>query len=172
MAESYISVGKLGKPHGIRGAFRFLLYRELRNKKKLPAHFILLQKGTYLPFFIKETEWNAFNAGFISFEEIDTPEKAKQFGGNDFFLEEKMLEKFFKKSAGDFDFMLGWIATNEIGETIGVIESIEENPGQVLAVVNIGGKKVFIPLVDDFILKTDKRKKQISFSLPDGLLDL
>lgn len=172
MAESYISVGKLGKPHGIRGAFRFLLQRELKSKSKLPAHFILLQKGSYLPFFIKETEWTAFDTGFVTFEEISTPEQAKLFSGTELFLEEKLVEKFFKKSAGDFDFILGWMAVNESGETIGTIEGIEENPGQVLAVVNKGGKEVFIPLVDDFILKTDKRKKQISFALPEGLLDL
>ena len=71
MAEQHISVGKLGKPHGLSGAFRFLLHRELKSKKKFPNHFFILQKGNFLPWFIKEIEWLGFDSGFILFEEIN-----------------------------------------------------------------------------------------------------
>lgn len=172
MTESYISVGKLGKPHGIRGAFRFLLHRELRTKTKMPLHFMLLHKGSYLPFFITESEWTGFNEGIILFEEISTPEKAKQYSGSQLWLDEKTVNRLFKKTGDDLSFLVGWLATDEAGEEIGTIETIEENPGQVLATLNCNGRQVYIPLADDFILNTDKRKKQISLALPEGLLDL
>ncbi len=172
MTESYISVGKLGKPHGIRGAFRFLLHRELRSKGNMPSHFILRQKGSHLPFFISQLEWTGFNEGIVLFEEISTPEKAKLFNGSELLLDEKTVNRLFKKTLNDFDYLTGCMALDEFGDDIGTIEAIEETPGQLMATINCKGKVVLIPLADDFIVSTDKRKKQITLSLPDGLLDL
>ncbi len=107
MAESFISVGKIGKPHGLTGAFRFVFFRELKSKKKIPAHFMFYKNGNYLPWFVRELEWNGFNEGFLSFEEITTPEKAKQFSGTEIYVSEKEAETFFKDNAGVYDFLIG-----------------------------------------------------------------
>lgn len=173
MAESFISVGKIGKPHGLTGAFRFVFFREVKNKKKIPAHFMFHKNGNFLPWFVKELEWNGFNEGFLSFEEITTPEKAKQFSGSEIYVSEKEAEIFFKDDAGVYDFLIGYKAYEEAVGLIGEVTEIMENPGQLLCVLKTANEQeIIIPFVEEFIMKIEKRKKEIHFCLPDGLLDI
>jgi 16S rRNA processing protein RimM len=172
MAESYISVGKLGKPHGLSGAFRFLLSEELKSKKKLPKYFIIEDRGSYLPWFIEKIEWLGFNDGFISLEEIVSVEKAKAYTKKDLLLPTKEFGLFFKKNAEGYNYLVGYRAIEEKLGEIGTVTEVTENPGQVLCVVVKEGNEVVIPLVEEFILEIKKRKKEITFNLPDGLLDV
>ncbi len=172
MTEQNISVGKLGKPHGLSGAFRFLLHRELKNKKKFPKHFLLQQKGSFLPWFVASVEWLGFQDGFILFEEISVIEKAKQFSGSELFLSEKDATLYFKPEAGEFDYLIGYKAIDEEGGEFGVVNEIIENPGQILCSILQGEKEMMIPFVEEFISNIDKLKKEITFNLPEGLLDI
>lgn len=172
MAESYISVGKLGKPHGLSGAFRFLLTSELKSKKKTPKYFMIEQRGSFLPWFVSKIEWLGFNDGFISFEEITSVEKAKENTRKELFLTEKDFDLLFKRNAEGLNYLIGYKASEEKQGELGIIEDIIENPGQVLCLVKQDGNELVIPLVDEFILSINKRKKEIIFNLPIGLLDL
>jgi 16S rRNA processing protein RimM len=51
-------------------------------------------------------------------------------------------------------------------------DDVYHTPQQVLALIIINKKEVFVPLHPDFILELNKEKKEIHFSLPEGLLDL
>ena len=171
-SEKYIPVGKLGKPHGLSGAFRFLLSNELKSKKKTPKYFMVEQRGSFLPWFINKIEWLGFNEGLISFEEITSVEKAKEHNRKELFLTEKDFELFFKKNAEGLNYLIGYKASEESNGELGIIKEIIENPGQVLCSVVKDGNELFIPLVDEFIVDINKRKKEIIFNLPEGLLDL
>ena len=170
--EKYIAIGKLGKPHGISGAFRFLLHRELKAKSKTPKYFMLEIKGSYLPWFIKSIEWTGFGEGIILFDEIINPEKAKQYTACELFMPEKDVNTFFKKDAESLHELIGYNVSDQDAGELGLIIDVFENPGQVLLSINYNGKEIMIPFVDDFVLELNKRKKTILFSLPEGLLDL
>ena len=167
-----IAVGKLGKPHGVNGAFRFYMHRELKNNKKQPKHFMLLQKGSMLPWFISKIQWLAYNEGLIHFEDITTPEQAKQFAGSELYLSEKDASTYFKKEDEGFDYLTGYTAIDEETGVIGLIEEVIENPAQILLQVNRNGNEVLIPLVDDFVVEINEAEKEILLTLPEGLLDL
>lgn len=171
-SEQYIAVGKLGKPHGLSGAFRFLLQRELKNKRKAPPYFALEVKGSWLPFFIASIEWTGFNEGLILLEEINNPEKARRYSGTELFLSAKDAEAYLRKDAGTLDYLVGFKAIDEQQGEIGLITEMIDNPGQVL--LSIEGKtgEVMIPFVEDFVVSLNKKKKEIRFNLPEGLLDL
>jgi 16S rRNA processing protein RimM len=172
MAESYISVGKLGKPHGLSGAFRFLLNDELKSKKKIPKHFIIEERGSFLPWFVSKIEWLGFNDGFISFEEIDSVEKARAHTKKELLLSQKDFDLFFKKNQESLHYLVGYKASDHERGELGVVREIADNPGQLLCIIKNGKEEIAIPLVDDFIENIDKRKKEIVFNLPEGLLDL
>ena len=170
--EGYITVGKLGKPHGIRGAFRFSLYEGLKSKKKVPKHFWLESGGSFLPWFIQKIEWTGVQDGIINFEEITGPEKARIYSGCELFLTGADAQQYLKKKDTGFDYLVGFAAMQENDGLIGVIEEISDTTGQTLLSVNRDGREVIIPLVDDFIVGINKRKKEIIFDLPEGLLEL
>ena len=170
MAEFYISVGKLGKPHGISGAFRFLLHRELKKLQKLPRYFIFSPSNNPVPRFINKVEWITDKEGLITFEDVTNPENAKQLSGSELYLIEKDFTKWFISDEGELDFLKGYLVLDEEGNAVGYIEEIIEHPGQSL--LTIQNKDVLIPFVEDWVLKLNKRKKEITFRLPEGLLDL
>lgn len=170
--ETYITVGKLGKPHGVRGAFRFSLLQPVKNHNRIPKHFWLEIAGNKLPWFIEKIEWNSDSDGLINFEEVATPEKARNYTGAELFLTEADAAKYLKKKESGYDFLVGYLALMENEEPIGVIEEVSEATGQVLLRVNREGKDVMIPLVDDFVVELNKRRKQVIFDLPEGLLEL
>jgi 16S rRNA processing protein RimM len=169
-SEKYISIGKIGKPHGLSGAFRFFLDREPKNKNKLPGHFLMNLKGDFTPWFVKTVEWTGFNEGFILFEEIASPEKGKQYTNTEICLGEKDISAYFKKDAQSLDYLEGYKAIDEDEGEIGLITEVVENPGQVLLLISKDGKEIMIPFVEDFVVKLDKRKKEMILSLPEGLV--
>ncbi len=130
------------------------------------------QRGSFLPWFINKIEWLGFNEGLISFEEITSVEKAKENTKKGLYLTEKDFELFFKKDAEGLNYLIGYKASEESRGDLGIIKEIIENPGQVLCFAVKDNHEFVIPLVDEFILNINKRKKEIIFILPEGLLDL
>ncbi len=172
MAEKYISVGKLGKPHGLSGAFRFMLNNKLKNKKKQPLHFTVESNGSYLPWFVKEIQWSSDTDGFVFFEEISTPEEAKKLSGMGLFLAEKDFKLLFSSKIEIIDNQIGYEAIDIKNGKIGTISGMVKNQSQLLCEVKTAKDEIFIPFIDKFILEIDKRKKQVIFKLPEGLLNL
>ncbi len=171
-SEEYIPVGKLGRPHGISGAFRFQLTRTLKSLKKLPAYFLMEEKGRLVPFFVTSVELQGWDSGLLKLEGIETPEAAKKHSGNTLYLKEKEVKAFFEKDADSIEYLIGYKLVDDASGTIGEITELLETPGQVLAVVAGNGKEYTIPLVDDLIVEINKRKKELRMNLPEGLLEI
>jgi 16S rRNA processing protein RimM len=172
MADNLISVGKLGKPHGISGAFRFLLTRDLKSKKKLPNHFLVENKGNTVPFFIQSIEWVGMCDGFLKFEDVSSPEQAKLYSGKELFLRQSDVALLFKKDAVGLSFLVGFLVIDSVQGAIGAIEEIVDNPGQTLLIVRNESKEYIIPYVEEFILEENTKKKELLVQLPDGLLEI
>jgi 16S rRNA processing protein RimM len=171
-SEQHIPVGKLGRPHGISGAFRFQLTRTLKSLKKLPKHFLLEAKGGLVPFFLTSIELHGWNQGLLKLEGICTPEVAKQFSGSKLYLTENDVKLFFEKDVETLDYLLGYTLLNGYDDKVGIVNELIETPAQILAIISGNGKNYTIPLVDDFIVEINKRKKEIRMNLPEGLLDI
>lgn len=172
MADNLISVGKLGKPHGISGAFRFLLTRDIKSKKKLPTHFLIESKGNTTPFFVQSLEWVGLNDGFLKFEDISSPEQAKLYSGKELFLRDTDVVLLFKKDAVGLSFLEGFKVIDSAQGAIGTITEVVDNPGQTLLIIHSDSKEYIIPYVEEFIIEENTRKKELRVQLPEGLLDI
>lgn len=171
MAEQFTSVAKLGKPHGTTGAFRFYMLREPK-KNTLPEHFLVKQNGSMVPWFIAKTEWLSNSEGFIWFEEILNRETAKNYSGKELFLPDAYVPKYFLHDATDSTTYYGYAAFEEKKGFLGTITDSIENSAQTLLVVKKEQREILIPCVDEFITSINQAKKEIVFTLPEGLLDL
>ena len=167
----YISVGKLVKPHGIHGALQFVFHGYLKDDTNLPNFFFIQRNGMYTPLFVAKLEMNREASGFVHFEELKDRNQAILHSNIDLFLSEKDAEKFFEEDESDLEFLIGYTAFDNENE-FGSIIAIDEMPMQTIAVVKNGDKEHLIPLVDDFVIDIIKKKKQIIFNLPEGLLNL
>ena len=170
--ENYIPIGKLIKPHKLSGAFRFFVDRDLKSKKRVPEHFMLNINGNYLPWFVKDIEWIAAGEGIILFEDVSTPEKAKQYAGSELFLSESEITQYFKSESKTIDYLIGYSVLLKDKSELGHIEEIFETPGQTLLSIKHDGKEILIPFVADFVVKINKPKRELILDLPEGLVEL
>ena len=89
----------------------------------------------------------------------------------------RIAEEFYKrleaikkqKGFEDIEFNVVLDATKNVKRAL---LEVEETPAQLLITVDYSGREVLIPLVDDFIVELNKRKKTLLLNLPEGLLDL
>jgi 16S rRNA processing protein RimM len=169
MPDSYTSVGILRKPHGLSGAFSFVLTRELKSLKKYPPHFFLEARGTYIPYFVSKFDLKDIFGGYITFEEVSKIEDAKALVNSELYLDNKTISTYFKKDADEYSFLIGYTAYDHETE-LGPVTDILSHPLQILAEINVNGAEVLIPLADDLVIEIDKRKKKIVFDVPEGLV--
>jgi 16S rRNA processing protein RimM len=169
MSDNYTSVGILRKPHGLSGAFSFMLTRELKSLKKYPNHFFLEVKGTFIPYFVSKIDLKDIFSGYINFEDVNSVEKAKVLVNSELYLDEKAVSTFLKKVAEEYSFLIGYTAYDKETE-LGPIQDILSHPAQILAEISVNGNEVLIPIVDDLVIEIDKRMKKIVFDVPVGLI--
>jgi 16S rRNA processing protein RimM len=100
---------------------------------------------------------------------VATVEEAKALVNSDLYLEEKAVSSFFKKSADEYGFLIGYTAYDK-EKALGLVKGILSHPAQILAEIDVNGSDILIPIVDGLVLEIDKRKKKIVFDVPEGLI--
>ncbi|MFN8275919.1 MAG: ribosome maturation factor RimM [Chitinophagales bacterium] len=168
---NYLAVGKIKKPHGLSGAFHFSLYRMLKNPAKTPPHLFLEKDGIFQPLFIESWTTTGLNDAILKVEDINSPELARKLNNQELFLTEADAKKWLAKEEDDLVWLIGYQAMDGT-ELLGPITDLMTLPAQILATINYQGRELLVPLTDDLITDINKRKKQIIFTLPEGMRDL
>ena len=167
---NYHSVGKIVATFGVKG--EVVLHHSLGKKtslKGLETIFIEVKKDEMLPYFIESTRIRNEEELYLKFEGIDTKEAAHRLIQKRVWLPQEEFEKYVAKSAPIM--LLGFHIINE-GEDIGEILEVIEQPHKLLCRIDLKGREALIPVHEDFLLKIDKKKKQVHVELPEGLLDI
>ena len=167
---NYHSIGKLVATFGVNG--EIVLQHHLGKKtslKGLETVFIEQKKDEMLPYFIEGTRIKNDDELFLKIEGIDTKEAAHKLMQKQLWLTQEDFDKYASKSAPIA--LLGYHIINE-GTDLGEILEVIEQPHQILCRIDLNGKEALIPVHENFLLKIDKKKKQVHVELPEGLLDI
>ncbi len=171
--DKYITIGYTKKTYGSKGQVKIVIEDQfLEDFVKSDFVFMDLM-GKPAPFFIETIE--EMDDLLLKVEEIDSPEQARSIVAKKVYLREKDLSNppvDIPEIDLEFGDLVGFIlADMEKGE-IGTIKEIQEFPQQEMAVLDYGGKEIFVPLHTKLISSFDEKKKKITLRLPEGLLDL
>lgn len=180
-----IQIGYTRKNHGLKGEIKFhvedaffddfmdadVVLIEVNNKKK--------------PYFIEDIR--AGNNTIVKLEDVDTPEAAAQLNHCAIFLRASDIsaENHTEDDFYPYRHTVGYTIYNN-DDVLGIIESLEEFPQQLMAVINYQRSVIsnqpsasdsvpspkLIPLNPAYVKKVDNVQKIIILNLPDGLLDL
>jgi 16S rRNA processing protein RimM len=138
--------------------------------ENLDAVFIEMGKDL-LPFFIEKSSFQRGNELRVRFEDVHTEEDANALLKKEVYLP---LE-FLPQLEGDrfyFHEVIGFTLSDVKYGEVGTIESINDSTAQALFVVSGEHGEILIPLVDEFISKIDREKKQVIVQTPEGLIDM
>ncbi len=170
--EEVYKIGKIGKPHGVKGEVTLLFSDDVFDRTDAD-YLVLLIDGILVPFFFEEYRFKTDESAIVKFCDIDDKEQAQSLTGCDVFFPRSLSDKD--------DGEVTWYAlegfnvknSKDGGRLLGIITHVDDSTINVLINVKTPeGKDILIPASEDFIKNISTEKREIEVSLPDGLLGL
>jgi 16S rRNA processing protein RimM len=171
--EDVYKIGRLGKPHGVKGEISFQFTDDVFDR--VDADYLIIEvDGILVPFFIEEYRFRSDETALLKLEDIDTQEAARELTNSDVYFERRLSDDADEPSMAA---IIGYRLVNDAdGQEIGTITGIDDSTANILFEVlksdTDDGSPILIPAAEEFITGIDNDKREISVALPEGLLDL
>ncbi len=159
------------KPFGSKGqVVAFLDVDEPLHYRKLESVYLDLD-GEFVPFLIESVEIQAGRKVLFHFEDVNTADDAVAYTGREMYLPLDSLpplkgKKFY------YHEVKGYSVIDEIHGNIGILVQVMDLPRQSLLQISFGEKEILIPMLDEVIVKVDRKRKELLIRAPEGLIDI
>jgi 16S rRNA processing protein RimM len=164
-----VTVGRIGKPHGIRGEVTVEPRTDEPEVRFAPGNTVLRESGSDLV--VSSMHWHSGRL-LLKFLGIDDRNAAETLRGS-ILQVERDLEDTPEDPAEYYDSNLVGCSVITIGGTqVGVVTDVLHLPAQDVLVVSGDEREVLIPFVDHIVPEIDIQTRIITIDPPDGLLDL
>lgn len=163
-------IGKIVKPHGIKGEVSFAFDNDVFDRVDCPF-LICSINGIFVPFFIKEYRFKGGETALVTFDGIDSEEKAQRLSNIEVYFPRKYFnEDKNKELEYTWNFFIGFLAIDKTAGELGIIEDVDEKTINTLFLIKDGDDELIIPATESFIEGIDTKNKKIYFQLPEGLI--
>ncbi len=169
--DEVYKIGKLGKPHGVKGEITFAITDDVFDR--VDADYLVIDiDGILVPFYMEEYRFKNDDNVLVKFEGLDTQEQVRNYTGCDV---------FFPRSLSDSDGenmtwaeIIGFqLVDAASGKPVGTIDHVDDSTINLLfEVTTPDGRDLLIPASNELIEEVDADKKAIKISLPEGILNL
>jgi 16S rRNA processing protein RimM len=160
------ATGIITKTYGFNGAVVVRSEGGLIRIPGLGEPVFVIIDGIPVPFFTREASSPSPDTLIISFDDYLTAESVDRLRGCEIQTGDEAKEQ------NDLTMLTGYRLVDKNSTFSGVISTVTENTGQLLALVIAAGEEIFIPLHPDLIIAVDEKEKTIEMSLPAGLTSL
>lgn len=157
--DEVYKIGKLGKPHGVKGEITFAITDDVFDR--VDAEYLVLDiDGILVPFYLEEYRFKNDENVLVKFEDIDTQEQARNYTG---------CEVFFPRHLSDSDEenmswaeIIGFHLVDAVsGKVVGTIEHVDDSTLNLLfEVTTDAGDEILIPASNDLIEEVSAEKKK------------
>lgn len=162
-------LGTITKAHGYKGELNVHLDTDEPQAYKNLESVFIEQNGLLVPFFLKKAQLHKNNHLRIMLEDFDEPESLI---GRAIYLPLSTLPKL-EGNKFYYHEVIGYKVLSIDNQSVGIIQSVRDTTSQDLfEILSDDEKEILIPVIDDWILKVDRKEKTITVDLPDGLLDV
>lgn len=169
--ENVYKIGKLGKPHGVKGELSFMFDDDIFDR--VDADCLLLNIDDILvPFFIEEYRFRGSETALVKFDGIDTQDDARELTNIDVFFPRDLSDN--DDATASFASIIGYkLIDNHTNNSIGDIISVDTSTLNTLMEVNVGNSKtILVPASNELIVEVNVEKRELIINIPDGILDL
>lgn len=172
-ASSLVVLGRLAKPHGVKGDIRVDYYADSADLLDKP---LMLRAGRFAPRPIRVRDWHLWKDQLIlGIEGCNDRSAAEQLRGQELLIDASFLPEADEDEPYLRD-LIGLSVRLEDGTLIGELESVDFPAGQemwsIRAPENEGGYEILFPAVPEFVLDIDLSAETVTIAPPEGLLDL
>lgn len=171
--EDATSIGIFRKTHALKGELNAVTDIDLPFCED-PIPVIVDMDGIMVPFYVESWRPKGQFSSLIKLEGIDSEEEASEFVNKEIYvLKTDLAEYSDTDENGEYaDDLVGYTVTDEKDNRIGTISELDLTTENALFIVKDGDRKIYIPIVDEFIEEIDNGNKIIRMHLPEGLLDM
>ena len=172
-ASSLVVLGRLAKPHGVKGDIRVDYYADSADLLDKP---LMLRAGHFAPRPIRVRDWHLWKDQLIlGIEGCNDRSAAEQLRGQELLIDASFLPEADEDEPYLRD-LIGLSVRLEDGTLVGELESVDFPAGQemwsIRAPENEGGYEILFPAVPEFVLDIDLSAETVTIAPPEGLLDL
>lgn len=157
---SYIVIGKIGTPYGVRGWLKVITYTEFgSNILSYKPWYLTPNHNEPVEVMLEDSRLQG-DTILVKLKNLDTPEEAGRYSGQDIFIKRDQLPTL-KKNEFYWSDLVGLSVINKEGQDLGkVIYLMATGSNDVLVVK--GEKEHGVPYIwGSIILDVDLDKKQI-----------
>lgn len=162
-------VGRLLKPHGICGEITALVTEDVDFETL--SCIILRLDGIYVPFFLESVRPKSSETDLLTIDGIADETQAARLCPNDIYaltaeLPDTGGEGLYASDLEGFEVIAN-------GAPIGKIVGLDDTTANYLFIIESPeGKRLLVPVADEFISGMDAEGKSVTMELPEGLLAL
>ena len=169
--EDCFYLGKIVRKHSFKGEVVIKLDTDEPELYKNMESVYVELGNNLVPFFIDKSSLHKGNQLRVQFEDVYSEEEADSILKSDVYLPLTLLpklegDKFYYHEVIGFS-----VFYSNFGE-VGTIIHINDKAAQPLFEIDREGKTIFIPMIDDFIKKVDRKNNHIQVETPTGLIEL
>lgn len=170
-SENNILWGNIIKTHGVKGEVLVQAFSDdLSDYKTLESVFVEI-KQKQIPFFLTSFNFATQKRCILSFEDVDTIEKAKDLVGLDIYIPlSKMAEA--DESRFSYQSIMDFQVIDSIQGELGIISNFFQKTGQDLLMMDYKESEILIPVTDEIVTSVDFKTKQVFTTLPEGLIEI
>lgn len=167
--EEYYSIGKITRPHGLKGEVTVVIHSDAPELSTTEVVFIKTTDH-FVPYFIESVSMKGKKA-YVKFEGVGDLKDAEAIAQLNLHLPKAVRPK---PKGSDFydDEIIGFAVQDESFGTLGSIREVIYSGSQRLLSIQFREKELLIPVNGPFIKKIDNQNKTMTVLLPDGYLDL
>ena len=166
-----VVVGRIGRPHGIRGEVTVEPRTDEPDARFAPGA-VLQVDGPVRQLTVGRAHWHSGRL-LIAFEGVDDRDKAEALRG--VLLEVDRAPDETPADPEEFydSALVGCAAVDPVGALIGTVLDVVHLPAQdLLDVETVSGRRALIPFVAEIVPTVDIAERRIVVDPPPGLLDL
>ena len=169
-----LRVGRLTKPHGLKGGIKLELFTDNPELRFVPGALFHLQVPEDSPWFertitMRELRWfNDSPVGF--FEELPDRTAAESIVRAILWIDESAVAAGAEENAW-YDHQLVGLAVQRDGVTVGTVAEVQHFPAQDLLAVSTDGGTVLVPFVEAIVPSVDVEAGVVVVTPPAGLFE-
>lgn len=171
MAES---AGRINKLFGTDGGLMLSLYPAFPDDfDPQTTPLMVTIDALEVPLWCERFERRGISGATATFADIDTERRARELIGLEFRIEDPTDEEddeFYLEDLVGFEAVVEEVGAE--AQHAGIITDFYDSEMNPLFEVEIGGRQVLVPAVEEFIAHIDFEDRRIHFVLPEGMIDL
>jgi 16S rRNA processing protein RimM len=164
-----VPIGIVVKTHGVRGAVKVQPYGETLGDLEPGEKVFCVASGGEVEREFTLVSLRAQNRAWIGeFSEITDMDRARELAGKEIFIPRERLPLLPEGEYYRFQ-LIGLTVETKEGVMVGTLRDIFETGGNDVYVVDLGGKELLVPAIEDVICEIDLEGNRMVVDLPEGL---